>query len=248
MKRLASSGFTLIELLVVISIIALLIAILLPALSAARAAAQSTLCLSNQQQIGIALRAYGIDHNMNLPKPADFAIFNGGNPTGFYTWGGKLYYRHRLISDSQVFHCPSSDLPVGLTQRWVEGVDRAEPGEYTWAPRFTYGMRAHPNFGHPFNSYNLDQIHSPSDFILTTDTTIINHFTDPIANDAPHYLFDFYHSFYMLHQRGANTAFADGSVRVMTIEQVDDLQQRDPTLGPFLNGLRFVFPDGSYMN
>ena len=53
-----SRGFTLIELLVVISIIALLIAILLPALQAARNAARAAVCLSNQRQLGIALRVY----------------------------------------------------------------------------------------------------------------------------------------------------------------------------------------------
>src|SRR5688572_12608266 len=51
-------AFTLVELLVVISIIALLIALLLPTLSGAREAARSSVCLSNERQLALALSAY----------------------------------------------------------------------------------------------------------------------------------------------------------------------------------------------
>ena len=67
--RQSPNGFTLIELLVVISIIALLVGILLPALGNARSAANASVCLSNQRQMGIATHMYLNDFKSTFPQP-----------------------------------------------------------------------------------------------------------------------------------------------------------------------------------
>ncbi|OGV48396.1 MAG: hypothetical protein A2017_21305 [Lentisphaerae bacterium GWF2_44_16] len=65
MKRKFS--FTLVELLVVVSIIILLIGILLPALNTAKKNAQSSVCLNNLKQLGIALTSYATDEKGYTP-------------------------------------------------------------------------------------------------------------------------------------------------------------------------------------
>ena len=61
------TGFTLLELLVVIVILGVLVALTAPLVAGVRVAANRSLCMSNQRQIGLALHLYANDNEGTFP-------------------------------------------------------------------------------------------------------------------------------------------------------------------------------------
>lgn len=93
MKHQQKRAFTLIELLVVIAIIAILAAILFPVFAQAKAAAKTTVTLSNLKQLGMAGQIYSGDyddvvhpHEFTIPTtdPGGGAIWSPGGRAGWY--------------------------------------------------------------------------------------------------------------------------------------------------------------------
>jgi prepilin-type N-terminal cleavage/methylation domain-containing protein/prepilin-type processing-associated H-X9-DG protein len=94
-------AFTLIELLVVIAIISILAAILFPVFASAREKARQTTCLSNQNQIGLALLQYEQDYDDHIVP------FDAGDSA--FSWSYQYLYNQVLdtyIKDSNVWTCP----------------------------------------------------------------------------------------------------------------------------------------------
>ena len=92
-------GFTLIELLVVIAIIAILIGILLPALGHARRAGRTTVCMSNQRNIGIGWQMYA-DSNKDILVAHRAPNLAGGfgNPANWHEVGNGLKFRPTWVA------------------------------------------------------------------------------------------------------------------------------------------------------
>ncbi|MCC6428072.1 MAG: DUF1559 domain-containing protein [Phycisphaerales bacterium] len=98
-RRWGLSGFTLIELLVVIAIIAILISLMLPALGKARAAARSSVCLSNQRQIGLALVMYADNNKEYTPRECGSSEANGKPLNASWAFNLRPYCDPRTRSD-----------------------------------------------------------------------------------------------------------------------------------------------------
>ena len=101
-----------------ISIIAILVGILLPALGAARKSAYKITCGQNQQQMGIALQAYGVDNDDRLavnPEANDDVqrgykgIERATNAIHTDRLAGLGMVLDRYIQDPQAMFCPSDD-------------------------------------------------------------------------------------------------------------------------------------------
>ncbi len=116
-------AFTLIELLVVIAIIAILAAILFPVFAQAKVAAKKITCLSNGNQIGLALMMYMNDYDDTYPQehpstgdPADDDSTGQLEGIDYGSPFDKIlpYVASRDSSKTQLYLCPADPDPHGL--------------------------------------------------------------------------------------------------------------------------------------
>jgi len=100
-------GFTLVELIVVIAVVTLLAAIAIPAGNRVIQAAKASACVSNLNNLGIALNLYLADHNQTMPTlqagrrstTEDIPVID--NTLNAY------------VKDTRVFICPADAAGIG---------------------------------------------------------------------------------------------------------------------------------------
>ena len=164
-KEQLRRGFTLIELLVVIAIIGILAAMLLPALNTARERAKTISCVSNLEQLGLAITLYADDYDSYMPQAS--TQIDG------VSWQDRLVkYLKQIQGDltasdfynwrrsQHVFSCPSSTLNF----------------IHIGASSDTYGYRSYgvskqfmPSDAQCVNLYRMSSVDKPSDKALVFD-------------------------------------------------------------------------------
>jgi prepilin-type N-terminal cleavage/methylation domain-containing protein len=193
-------GFTLVELLVVIGIIAVLISLLLPALGRARKSAQTTACLSNMRQLGMASIFYGNDSQQYMPAMYTPGYFVGDFNEDWADWTIQLsrYFlpkgqswvrwldgannpQDNIKKPVRVFRCPSANEDQNTNSFWADRrpVDYVITGftSSAAAPSTTPGGRWWANYKFVRNTK-----WSSSEFVLFADSYLT--YTTTVGTDV----------------------------------------------------------------
>jgi len=167
-KSRRSSGFTLIELLVVIAIIAILAAILFPVFATAREKARSAACVSNLDQLSLAMLQYVQDYNEHYP----YSISTNWTPAGSSDWSTAIW---PYVKSSGVYMCPDDLSQTG--PGWVPYNGATYNAVFGGGGSPSYGINdnAFPASWETSAPYNglvttMSEIYKPDQLVLFADS------------------------------------------------------------------------------
>lgn len=208
-----SSGFTLIEILVVIAIIGILASILFPVFSRARERARCVSCVSNLQQLSLALFQYTQDYDGLLPTTTVGSV--GVNLIGwvYYTaWPaqdtpgsfdvtkGNLY---TYVKNTQVYLCPSDTMGQAAGDSYA--INHCVTDQYKISAGQN-GPKHLANFQSPSNIAMLaEETFLPGSATSSTDDGFIG-YAKHMSNR---------------HDGGSNISFLDGHVKWYRPDQAE---------------------------
>lgn len=208
-----ATAFTLIELLVVIAIISLLMGILLPSLGRVKEQARKIACLSNMNQMGVAVTAYLIDSDYRLPPSSCHCE----DPNDHWLKILSDYTREQLL-----FHCPGDRAKDFVD--WNKPLEDQEDCRYS-----SFAVNAlldpiHYRYGATINRYNyVTKIHKTmyciwiSEAPDTENFNLADHIHPEMWEGAVEYAKQFVA--WDRHDETSNYLFADGHAEPLAFEQ-----------------------------
>ena len=215
-------AFTLIELLVVIAIIAILAAILFPVFAQAKAAAKTSVCLSNMKQLGLAVLMYDNDFDDVVPESVDQDANMSSTPYSYLLWTHRVY---PYVKNAGIWKCPSNQFgtycyPYGPGATY-SGVSDPGLSEYADVPQFIDVYAANMQIMVPWWApvYNgiavpvSTSIAEPANKILISETILATETAAPWSAYS-----DWYESTFLGHNKRENFAFADGHAHSYTLD------------------------------